>query len=534
MLKTLLKKQLTEIFRSYFYDAKKNRARSKTSIALYIVLYVFLMVGLLGGIFTFLARSICSALASAGVSWLYFAILGLLSIFLGVFGSVFNTYSGLYLGKDNDLLLSMPIPPKYILASRLLSVYLMGLMYSGVVSLPAVAVYWFSVRASAAALFGGIMFVLLISVFVLTFSCVLGWLVAKISLKLKNKSFITVIVSLLFFGVYYFFYFRAQTLISTLVENATVWGGKIKSGAYPIYVFGRAAEGDILPLVAVTAVAAVLFFTVAAVMSKSFLKLAAASGAESASKSKKVSFKGRSAKSALFFKELSRFTSSAAYMLNCGLGTLFLAVGGIAVLFKGADISSALCEIFEMNADSVCALFSALICTVASLNITAAPSVSLEGKTLWCLQSLPVNTFDVLKAKLNLQLVLTAVPALFCALCMAVGVKASPAASLFSALAVVAFTLFDAASGLALGLKMPNLTWTNEIVPIKQSGAVFISMILGWVYCVLFILPVIFFGRKNGAVFALAAAAILLALFAVVFVWLKKKGTKIFEGLTAG
>ena len=67
MLKTLLKKQLTEIFRSYFYDAKKNRARSKTSIALYIVLYVFLMVGLLGGIFTFLARCMCSALASAGV-----------------------------------------------------------------------------------------------------------------------------------------------------------------------------------------------------------------------------------------------------------------------------------------------------------------------------------------------------------------------------------------------------------------------------------------------------------------------------------
>ena len=29
MLKLLLKKQLLEIFRSYFYDAKKNKARSK-------------------------------------------------------------------------------------------------------------------------------------------------------------------------------------------------------------------------------------------------------------------------------------------------------------------------------------------------------------------------------------------------------------------------------------------------------------------------------------------------------------------------
>ena len=29
MVKTLLKKQIGEIFRSYFYDAKKNKPRSK-------------------------------------------------------------------------------------------------------------------------------------------------------------------------------------------------------------------------------------------------------------------------------------------------------------------------------------------------------------------------------------------------------------------------------------------------------------------------------------------------------------------------
>lgn len=32
MLKLLLKKQLTEIFRNYFYDQKKNRARSKAGM----------------------------------------------------------------------------------------------------------------------------------------------------------------------------------------------------------------------------------------------------------------------------------------------------------------------------------------------------------------------------------------------------------------------------------------------------------------------------------------------------------------------
>ena len=34
---------------------------------------------------------------------------------------------------------------------------------------------------------------LLISLFVLALSCLLGWVVAKVSLKLKNKSFVTVV-----------------------------------------------------------------------------------------------------------------------------------------------------------------------------------------------------------------------------------------------------------------------------------------------------------------------------------------------------
>ena len=110
MLKILLKKQMAEIFRSYFYDAKKNKARSKAAVAAYIVLFVVIMLGVLGGMFTLLALSMSAPMAAAGMDWLYFALMGLLAILLGSFGSVFNTYSGLYLAKDNDLLLSMPIP----------------------------------------------------------------------------------------------------------------------------------------------------------------------------------------------------------------------------------------------------------------------------------------------------------------------------------------------------------------------------------------------------------------------------------------
>lgn len=52
MIKVLVKKQLYEIFRGYFYDSKKNKARSVVSTVLFILLFVGLMAGVLGGIFT--------------------------------------------------------------------------------------------------------------------------------------------------------------------------------------------------------------------------------------------------------------------------------------------------------------------------------------------------------------------------------------------------------------------------------------------------------------------------------------------------
>ena len=97
-------------------------------------------------------------------------------------------------------MLSLPIPVHVLMTARLLTVYLMGLMYSIAAILPAVIVYWCSAALSAGVVFGGLLMIFLISVIVLTLSCALGWVVAKISQRLRHKSLITVIVSLAFFG----------------------------------------------------------------------------------------------------------------------------------------------------------------------------------------------------------------------------------------------------------------------------------------------------------------------------------------------
>ena len=274
MLKTLLRKQMTEIFRTYFYDTRKSKPRSKASTIFLFVMFGVLMIGVLGTMFTLLSVFLCAPLTEAGLAWMYFTVMALLAILLGAFGSVFNTFAGLYLAKDNDLLLSMPIPVRYILAARLLGVYLLGLMYSGVLLLPAVIVYWCMASFSLQSVLGGILLILTVSGIVLFLSCALGWVVAQISRKLRNKSLITVLISLIFIGAYYFFYAKAQSLMQDLIANADSYGAKIRGAAYPLYLLGRMGVGDPVALLVWIAGTALVLFLTLYIIARGFIRLA--------------------------------------------------------------------------------------------------------------------------------------------------------------------------------------------------------------------------------------------------------------------
>ena len=338
MLKLLLKKQLLEIFQVYFYDAKKNKARSKVSTSMYFVLFILLVFGLLGGIFTFLSAKLCTPLITVGMDWLYFALMGLLAVLLGAFGSVFNTYAGLYLPKDNDLLLSMPIPVSALVAARLFVVYLMGLLYSAIVILPAIIVYWMTTNITLPVVLGGLLITLLISVFVLTISCVLGWVVARISQKLKHKSLITVLVSLVIIGTYYFVYFKSLGMIQNLLVNAAVYGERIKGAAYPVYLFGSVGVGDVRASIIVFVAVTALFGLMWVLLSRSFLQITTSTGRVTRRGYREMRSRQRSIDTALLSREFSRFTASPNYMLNCGFGTFLMPFFALVVLWKGGAL----------------------------------------------------------------------------------------------------------------------------------------------------------------------------------------------------
>lgn len=530
MLKQLLKKQLLEMFQNFFVNRKKNTGRTKSSSIAMLTAYFLGICVLFGGLFSAFAASLIS-IVDNGYDWMFFCFMGLISVAMGAFGSIFNTYSSLYLAKDNDFLLSMPIPVGAIMASRLLGVYLMGTLYSALVIVPAIVVYLCYVPFTAKALIGSVLFVIIISLIVMVLACSLGWVVAKINSKLKNKSFITVIVSLAFLAIYYVFYFKANTIIRSIVADADIYGEKIKGSLYPLYVFGKAGTGDVISSLIVFLVVAALCALTYYIIAHGFIKMATASQNVSKKKYTEKAVKSKGVRFALLGKEVRHFVSSPNYMLNCGFGTLLLPIAGIFALIKGPWLSGVITEMFGDD-DFVNVAATVLICIIASMNDITAPSVSLEGKNIWLAQSLPITAWQAIRAKRDCHMLLTGIPTLICSVCVSIAVKPTvPGAAMIIIMPQI-FVLFFSMLGLTLNLKSPNLKWTNEITPIKQSLSVFICLFGGWIVSILVMLVYFqFAGRIPSELYLVGTSAFIGLICLVLDSWLRKKGTKIFAEL---
>ena len=204
------------------------------------------------------------------------------------------------------------------------------------------------------------------------------------------------------------------------------------------------------------------------------------------------------------------------------------------LLVKKGTVDSLL-MMFIGYEDRIALVATAAICMITTMNDMAAPSVSLEGKNIWILQVLPVSGWQVLKAKLGLQIIFNLIPTTFLIICVEWILKPAAAFVVLIPLTVVLFIIMMAAFGLTCNLKAPNLKWTNETVPVKQSMSVTAALFGGWIivaaFCFIYYLLYKYFEVK--ALSFLAGLDVVLAVLCILLLkWLCKKGSNIFETLT--
>ena len=251
--------------------------------------------------------------------------------------------------------------------------------------------------------------------------------------------------------------------------------------------------------------------------------------------SAKVNYKGNHSKEssqfgALLKKEMRKFFGTPAYLLNCSLSSIFLTIGAVLVIIKWEMFSTL--SAVEGFSDYLPAIVCVGVAVISAMNAVTAPSISLEGKNIWILQSLPIDTFSILKAKLALHYIITAPFATIMSIICAIAIKANALEFIMILLSPSIVIILFGALGLFFNLKMPNLNWDNETVVIKQSMSVLMVMLSSLV--VFLVLSGIFFGLSKvmNTQICLFLSLLLLSVFMVLLlVWLKKKGTEIFRNL---
>lgn len=532
MLKVLLKKQLMEVGAFVYQNKKTGKNRTGASL----IGYCALLIGIyayLGVIFYRVANSLCAPLTDANMDWLYYSIMGMMAMALGIFASVFNTFSALYQAKDNDLLLSMPIKPSYILISRMFGTYILGLFFELLVMIPAMLVYIINTHANALSVIGAIITSLVISVFVMSVSCILGYFIALINKRIKSKNFVTVLVSLGFLAIYFYFYSKAYALLQSIITNSAAYGEKVKKTLFPIYIMGKSATGDFLSVLLLILMVFSLMAIVYLVLAKSFLYLNTANKGVKKNTRPQKEMTVSSVNKALFKKELKRLTGSATYMMNCGLGTIGLLAAAVAVIIKGDYLRNTLITMLEGYEGYIGIMIFAVLCVTSTMNDLTAPSVSLEGKSIWIAQTLPVSPWYILKSKINMHLALTGIPLIICAVSVNIAMKSSLIISILSTLGGVLFMCFVALFGLILNLKLPNLNWQSETIAVKQSMSVMIALFGSWAVAGVLIAPALLIETPvSPTVYLAVAIAILCIMIYFMYAWLKTKGARIFSHLT--
>ncbi len=508
----------------------RGRSRKKAVSGAGAIVLIAILGLYLSGLYSFMLMQV---LAPIHMEVLVFIFMGMGALMGGLLFTTFAVKGVVFGGKDNDLLLSMPVSSTMLMVSRVSAIYLENLLFSFFVLGPAGAVCAFMTQAGVG---HSLLFWvrLLIAVFALplldtALSVLFGALVAFLSAKVSKGALGQNIVMAVYMVAVFWFAFNLNGMIEGLAANAMGVKESL-SWAAPMLWMADGIMGDWGKLLLFALCCAVPFVLVVFGLGRVYRQAVTAFAARSARNDYKLSAQSASGqKKALLAKEAKRFFGTPMYLWNAGIGLIMLVAMGVAALVMKKDLRGFIAMI---GGDFPVALVAAAVMGFClSMTAIAAPSISLEGKYLWILREAPVGESALLWMKTGFQLLLSVPCTIVAGVCLAIALELSPVEGAALLLITLLFNGGHAVFGMLVGLAFPKLDAVNETVVVKQSLAVwlgmFVPMAVVGVCCLLYWL-----GGMITPWASLVLPVILLAVWmAVCALMLTKKGPAMLRAL---
>lgn len=510
LLKTvLLNNYRTAKTRYVKSDDKKQNAKNKISnvsnaaFALVGIGIIVVMMSLMMHTIAFLA-----ALEGLHVKLLSSMLTGVqITVLILGFSSV---TSNVYFSKDNEFLSSLPVTSQTVFSVKLTVVYLNDLLVGTVFLVPMLVSYVAGVIQAGATL--PLYFYFMIPVVALTtpvvplaIISVLSFPMIKIVSYFKNKSVITLVLSILmflgFFAIYMVFVENmdkyvgsdAAKVLPKALGNAIVAIDRVVfyNRYFSLALTGTRFFANVAIYIAVTCLAVGVVTGLSAVLYK---KAAGKAGEETRRKSKGADgvyvLSGKN--KALFLREVKCLFRNQSFAFNSVMGSVVTPLIVVVMYFIGmkspTEQAGQTLSTLASGFSSIGVTFFYSLMLLCGMNYTASLAISREGSAFYTLRYIPVDFSDILKTKIRVANLVSYVGIILVCVASLCVTKGDVANVLPMTLALFAYSYAFNCICIFRDLKKPNVSWTSPYEVIKRNfypmAPMFYAMGLGIVYMI--------------------------------------------------
>ncbi len=467
----LVSVQLLAMFMSMLAIGEQKKKKTK---ALYIGFITFIL--LISGMSFFYSYMMGSALIMFNSLELLPPLFMALTSVVVLFASIYKVKGTLFGFKDYDMVMSLPVSNSKIVASRLILLYSINMVFVLIIMLPMMLAYGILANPGGQFYILSILLLPFIPLIPLVIASLIGTIITYVSMHFRFSNIVYIAISIaLLLGMIIVPFFIGDSA-EALVDLSQVLTRKIYA-TYPLAeLYSKAVtQGDIRALVLFLLVSILIFMVFSLGVGKVFKRIntVVMTGRYKANY-KLGALKSSSPLRALYIKDLKRYFASPIYVMNTGIGVVIMVVGAIALPF--IDLVTIAEEIGISGAVQYIVLL--FITFSIATSCTTMASISIEGKNIWIIKGLPISVVTIFASKILVNLTILA-PVLFASIFISIFMKLSFIEGALIVLMTASYSIFVSLYGLVINLSFPNLTWTNETVIIKQSTASMITIFFG-------------------------------------------------------
>jgi ABC-2 type transport system permease protein len=334
-----------------------------------------------------------------------------------------------------------------------------------------------------------------------------------------------------------------DSLLEYVAKNATSINDFITKIYYPAGIYAKLAiQFNLLDLLIFIGVNILIFVITIFILSKFYFKINSRLKSVVTDKKgnlPKLNYQSQSIMKSLIQKEMGTFFKTPVFIINAGFSLILFLFGTIMISMKFDSILPVLMDPNGLNISKdfimnhLPLLVFCLLSAMAYMTSITSSVISLEGKNINILKSLPITVKTILMSKIGAALTLTTPVMVLGTILLIIRFQINWIEAILLILLSVLIPLVSHFIGLIINLKYPKLDAENPTEVVKQSMSSLVSVMLGMVLAIASIYITLNIAEKISSFWILLYATIIyIVLDGILYYYLTHQSMKDFQKLT--